>query len=124
MLKEKIRLIKEELGETDLKEEDINKWFDILDYVGNTVPIFWFYSYYCENDKIQADYYKKYQKRGNIYDFAINSSAHGYLMLRECNDIIISKETEELLHKGIYGRSSGPCDHRCGAGHRAEPDSQ
>ena len=25
MLKEKIRLIKEELGETDLKEEDINK---------------------------------------------------------------------------------------------------
>ena len=32
-------------------------------------------------------------------------------------------ETEELLHKGIYGRSSGPCDHRCGAGHRAEPDS-
>lgn len=80
-----------------MKEEDINKWFDILDYVGNTVPIFWFYSYYCENDKIQADYYKKYKKRGNIYDFAINSSAHGYLMLRECNDIIISKETEELL---------------------------
>lgn len=76
---------------------NINKWFNILDYVSDTVPIFWFYSYYCETDKMQADYYKKYKNNSNIYDFAINSTAHGYLMLHECNDIIISKETDELI---------------------------
>lgn len=83
-----------------MKEENIKKWFNILDYVSDTVPIFWFYSYYCENDKFQADYYKKYNS-DNIYDFAINSSTHGYLMLRECNDIVVSKGTNELiqLHK-------------------------
>lgn len=84
----------------------VRKYYDLPGLLkDNCTPIFWFYSAKCDYDRFQLQLFQK-NAMPNVYDFAVDSDVHGYLLLSGCYEKLLVMEPEKLikLYEKYYGK--------------------
>lgn len=82
-----------------LYEEDDqrNRFYDIVSLIQNSsVPIVYFYSALCEEDKEQTDYLESFENIDNVMIFAMKSEYHGFPMFNACYRKVLTFDEEQL----------------------------